>query len=76
MALFEPASGAAASGAEEGTTDVAASPKDSKRVDEDQFKQDASSALKELLSVIIAMDIIQVIVKGNFKDKWAIYFIL
>ena len=76
MALFAPASGAAPLGAEEGTTVAAAPPQVPKGVDEDQLKQDASTALKGLISIIIAMVIIQVIVKGNFKDYWALYFIL
>ena len=76
MALFAPKSGAKPLPASAGTKVAAAPPQVPKGVDEEQIRQDASTAMKGLLAIVIAMIVIQVAVKGNFKDYWALFFIL
>lgn len=76
MKLFAPASGEKGLGKEGGTKVASAPPQVPEGVDEDQLKQDASTAMKGLMAIVIAMIVIQVVVKGNFKDYWALFFIL
>jgi hypothetical protein len=74
--LFAPASGAKKLPKSAGTKVSNAPPQVPKGVDEDQLKQDASTAMKGLAAIVIAMIVIQIVVKGNFKDYWALFFIL
>jgi len=76
MALFAPASGDKPLPASAGSKVSGAPPQVPKGVDEEQIKQDANTAMKGLLAVVIAMVVIQIAVKGNFKDYWALFFIL
>lgn len=75
-ALFAPASGEAPMSKDEGTTVATAPTQVPKGVNEVELKGDAATACKALVGIIIAMVIIQVWVKGNFRDFWALFFIL
>ena len=75
-ALFAPASGSAPLPQAEGTTVASAPPQVPKGVDEEELKQDAATACKALVAIVVAMVIIQIWVKGNFRDFWALFFIL
>jgi hypothetical protein len=45
-------------------------------VSEDQLIEDANTACRALVGIIAVMLGIQVMVKGNLRDFWTLYFIL
>ena len=75
-ALFAPTSGADPLTKEQGTNVAAAPPQVPKGVDEEELTKDASTACKGLIALIIGMVIIQLWVKGNFRDFWVLFFAL
>jgi len=75
-ALFAPASGAKAMSKAEATNVASAPPQVPKGVNEEDLKQDAATACKALVAILVAMVIIQIWVKGNFRDFWGLFFIL
>jgi hypothetical protein len=75
-ALFAPTSGADPLTKEEATNVAAAPPQVPKGVDEAELAKDASTACKGLIALIVGMFVIQLWVKGNFRDFWGLFFAL
>lgn len=74
--LFAPASGEEPPSKDQGTNFAAAPPQVPKGVDEEELKSDATTACTALITIMVAMVIIQVYVKGNFRDFWGLFFVL
>jgi len=74
--LFAPASGEEPPSKDQGTNFAAAPPQVPKGVDEEELKSDATTACTALVTIMIAMVVIQTYIGGNFRDFWGLFFVL